>query len=57
MTNTTIKIDWKPVGLNDPLAEQAANSAHGTIGNFQMYVNETAREGQQTLHLDSNISQ
>ena len=57
MTNTTIEIDGKPVDLNDPLAEQAANAAHGTIGNFQMHVNEAARESQQILHFDSNISQ
>lgn len=57
MTNTTIEIDGKPVDPNDPLAEQAANVAHGTIGNFQMYVDEVVREAQQIPHLDSNISQ
>ena len=57
MTNTTIEIDGKTVDPNDPLAEQAANAAHGTIGNFQMHVDEAAREAQQIPHLDNNISQ
>jgi hypothetical protein len=57
LRNTTIKIDEKTVDPNDPLAEQAANAAHGTIGNFQMHVDEAAREAQQTPHFDSNISQ
>lgn len=57
MTNTTIEIDGKPVDPNDPLAEQAANAVHGTIGNFQMHADEAVRKVQQTPHLDSNISQ
>lgn len=57
VTNTTIEIDGKTVDPNDPLAEQAANAAHGTIGNFQMHVDEAAREAQQIPHLDNNISQ
>ena len=46
MTNTTIEIDGKPVDPNDPLAEQAANAAPGTIGNFQRHADEAAREAQ-----------
>lgn len=57
VTNTTIEIDGKPVDPNDPLAEQAANAVHGTIGNFQMHADEAVRKVQQTPHLDSNISQ
>lgn len=55
--NAIIEIDGKLVDLNNPLAEQAANAAHGTIGNFQMHADEAAREAQQPPHLDSNILQ
>ncbi len=54
--NTTVEMDGKPIDPNDPLAEQAANVAHGTIGNFQMHAEEATREAQ-LPPLDSNILQ
>ena len=47
--NTTVEMDGKPIDLNDPLAEQAANAVHGTIGNFQMHAEEAIREAQSPL--------
>src|SRR5271169_2981607 len=55
VSNTTTEIDEKPVDPNDPLAEQAANAAHGKIINFQIHANEAARETKQAPHLENNI--
>ncbi len=57
VSNTTTEIDGKPVDPNDPLAEQAANAAHGKIVNFQIHADEAAREDKQAPYLENNISQ
>ena len=57
VTNTTIEIDGKPVDPNDPLAEQAANAAHGKIVTSKCMSTKPPEKPNKPPHLDSNISQ